>query len=83
MEVGARFLDIKKIKTETPNEIKSQVQTALAKIIQRGDIRYIGATIDINDPGNQTIQVIIQWVNLRAFDNVVRSTSLTLSPYEI
>lgn len=83
MEVGNRFRDIKKIKPETPGELKSQVRTALAMLIRRGDIRYVGATIDINDPGNQTVQITIQWVNLRSFDNSVRSTKLELATYEV
>jgi len=83
MDVGARFRDIRKIKTETPGEIKAQVQTALSILIRRGDIRYVGTSIDINEPGSQTIQATIKWVNLRAFDNATRSTTLVLSTYEV
>ncbi len=78
-DVGARFGDIRKITPATPNDIKSQVKTALAGLIRRGDIRYIGTTIDSSESGTQTIEARIQWVNLRAFDGTTRSTSMQLS----
>ncbi len=80
--VGNRLRDIRKITEATKNEIKAQVQTALADLIRRGDIRYLGTDFDVYAPGDQTIQARVKWENLRAFDGAVRSAPLQVTPSE-
>ena len=71
-EVGARYIDLKKIQPSTLTDIKAMTKKALSRLIANGDIRYKGVTYDLEDPGNQQIQARVQYVNLRAMDGQVR-----------
>ena len=77
---GHELDKIRKIKESTPNDIKAQIRRTLDRLIKNRDIRFIGTIIDINDPGNQTIQGRTEWVNLRAFDNLPRRVNLAYNP---
>jgi hypothetical protein len=77
-EDGQRFATVRKITTTVKTEIESLVREALARLISQQDIEYLGTTFENVDPGNQTINATVQWKNLRALDDEVRSAPLTV-----
>jgi hypothetical protein len=77
--VGNRLHEIRKILPSIQNDLDSKVREALKLLIKKRDIRYLGIDLSINDPGNQTVEAIVKWVNLRAFDHgQIRRTSLPM-----
>ena len=77
---GQELQKIRKITGSTENEVKDQVRLALDRLIKNRDIRYTGTNSLEIDSGNQAVHVMVEWINLRAFDNAVRSSELSLNP---
>ncbi|MHC4501010.1 MAG: hypothetical protein ACYS21_18065 [Planctomycetota bacterium] len=77
-EDGQRFTTVKKITNTVKTQIESLVREALGRLIAQQDIEYFGTTFETVDPGNQTINATVQWANLRAADDQVRSAPLTV-----
>lgn len=75
-EDGSRFSDLKKITNSVQTEIKSMVRTALGRLITNRDILYKRLVFDEFDPRNQTLQIRIEYINLRAADGQLRSIEM-------
>jgi hypothetical protein len=76
LNIGHRLHEIRKILPSLQHDIESKVREALKLLIKNRDIRYRGIELSINDEGNQTVEAVVKWVNLRAFDGVVRNTPI-------
>lgn len=75
---GQRFNTVRKITGTIKTEIESLVREALARLIVQQDIQYIGTTFKTADDGNQTVEATVQFKNLRALDDKVRTAPLTV-----
>lgn len=75
---GNTLRSIRKINNGIEVDIISRVRQALARLVSNGDIRYENVIFDIIDPGNQTVQARVQYVNLRAFDPTIREASIVV-----
>lgn len=76
---GNRFHEIKKISDSVQSEIKGLAREALTRLIDQRDIQYRGVIFQQIDSASQTINVTIQWVNLRARDRAIRYHTIALS----
>jgi hypothetical protein len=77
VNVGNRYHEIRKILPSIKNELESKTREALKLLIKKRDIRYLGLEFPVLDPGNQTVEILVKWVNLRAFDGgKVRKTPI-------
>ena len=70
---GSRLHEVRKMGDSAQSEIKGLVREALSRLIDQRDIQYRGVKFDLWDTANQTAHITIQWINLRARDNVIRS----------
>ena len=62
-----------KMDRSVENQIAADYRQALQRLVRRGDIRITQISFDRNEPENQTVQVRIAYVNLRAADGQVRT----------
>jgi hypothetical protein len=76
----------RKITASTPREIEADVRIALGRLIRNADIRLVSVDFgDDNegiDPGNQVVNMLIKYVNLRALDQQVRIVEIPFTPSE-
>ena len=70
--IGARFRDIKKITSSIRTRITTEIETALAVLIKRRDIKVDGYDFEVLKE-QQAVQVTFKWKNLRSFDDKQRS----------
>lgn len=82
MEDGSRLREVRKMTDSAQNEIRGLVKEALGRLIANRDIRYEGVEFDVWDPGSQTTNAVVSWVNLRARDKLVRTATLSITPEE-
>lgn len=86
MEDGIKFTS-RKITSSIKREVSANVLTALGRLIANGDILFRGVEFGTDDegidPSNQTVNVLINYVNLRALDQQVRTVSVPFNPSEI
>jgi hypothetical protein len=82
VEDGNRFQDVKKMDDSAQSEITSLAREALFRLIRNRDIEFRGVIFDNWLPGQQTSNMRVQWVNLRARDKVVREATLSIPPEE-
>jgi hypothetical protein len=84
-EDGIKFTS-RKMTTSINKEIEADVRIALGRLIKNGDIRLESVSYGDNDEGidhgNQTANVLISYVNLRALDNKVRIVEVPFTPSE-
>ena len=78
VEDGQRFSTIRKITDTVQTQIDSLVREALKRLITQQDIEYVGITFEDLDPGSQTINATVRWINLRALDESERRAPLTV-----
>lgn len=82
IDVGLR-IDETKMVGEIAVIINSVVKQALSTLVARRDIQFRGVDFGtLNegiDPGNQTVNFAVRWVNLRALDKVVRQANIPLT----
>lgn len=71
----------RKITESVKNEITADVRTSLKRLINNGDIEFVKIDFGENDENidksNQVINSRIEYVNLRAMDNKVRTLPLS------
>ena len=73
VNVGHRFHTIRKILPSIESEIDSKARECLRLLIKNRHIQYRGVEILV-DNGNQTVEAMVKWVNLRAMDMRVLRT---------
>jgi len=73
---GARFYKITKITNSIEKEIESIVLEALLRLIRNRDIEYKGVDFLQMDPSTQTVEIAVKWVNLRALDGRIRTSTV-------
>jgi hypothetical protein len=80
------LLTSRKITISTKREIEADVRIALRRLIKNGDIRLesvdFGDDDEGIDPGNQTTNFLVSYVNLRALDRKVRTVEIPFTPSE-
>ncbi|HEX4334688.1 MAG TPA: hypothetical protein VH062_02175 [Polyangiaceae bacterium] len=73
-EVGARFVDVRKLDQGATRRLESEARIALKRLIDRRDIKLIGVDVASDD---DWAEVTVRWTNLRASDSArERSTPL-------
>ena len=81
-EFGLRIDDTKMLASLKVN-IESAVAAALSTLVKNRDIEFRGTDFGEDDegidPSNQQANLVIRWVNLRAFDNVTRNLTVPLN----
>lgn len=82
-EDGIKFTS-RKIDASTKREVTADVKTALGRLIRNGDVKFNGVDFGEDDegidPSNQTVNILIKYVNLRALDNKIRVLSVPFNP---
>lgn len=73
---GNRLYQVRKMGDSAQSEIKGLVREALSRLIDQRDIQFRGVRFDYWDTENQTAQITVQWVNLRARDNEIRTHAI-------
>ena len=77
--IGNRFHTVRKMGNDAKNEIEALVREALSTLIKNRDIDYRGTDFNVFDMSTQSTEIIVKWVNLRAFDGKVRTRTLQLT----
>jgi hypothetical protein len=79
-------LTSRKITASTKREIEADVRIALGRLIRNADIRLVSVDFGEDDegidPGNQTTNFLVKYVNLRALDRQVRIVEIPFTPSE-
>ena len=70
---GTRIRDIRKMGPALQDQIRSEVNRALARLRRNRDIRLVGIFFDIESPGDQMLQFRVEYINLRAPKGSTRS----------
>jgi hypothetical protein len=80
VDIGNRFHEIRKILPSIKSVLDSKAREALRLLITKQDIRYRGIELTVLDEGNQTVECVVKWENLRAFDGgAVRRTPIPVT----
>ena len=74
-EEGTRIRDIRKMSPSLQDQVKSEVNRALARLRRNRDIRLVGIYFDIESPGQQMLQFRVEYINLRAPKGSTRSVT--------
>jgi len=75
---GSRIREVKKMDDNAQDQARSLVKEALSRLVANRDIRHVGTTFDLWEVGSQSGQLRVQYVNLRAGNDLVRSVTLTM-----